>query len=234
MQCQKFSRCALYVTVILSLMIAGCQQAITPDDANQFKPLEQPTNASLFSILPGESRLVLLVYREGTMARLGHNHVISTDQLYGEIYLADQVSQSAAELRFGVDDLQVDVPALRSEFGAEFPGALDDNAVSGTRRNMLGSEQLDAANWPHMVIRTRQIKGQWPNFVLGVDIAIQDRVVSMELPAVLQRSGDRLVAEASFPVVQTELGLNPFSVMMGALRVRDQIDAHLSIVAAPE
>jgi hypothetical protein len=49
----------------------------------------------------------------------------------------------------------------------------------------------------------------------------------------VSRSADLLTATAEFPLRQSALGLTPFSVMMGALRVEDQIRVKLKLVAVP-
>jgi hypothetical protein len=215
-----------------AVALGGCERALAPADSRGLQPLAIAKDAQRFRIVPGESRLVLLVYREGRMARLGHNHVISTNQLQGEVYVAARAQDSAAELRFAVADLQVDEPDLRTEFGDDFPGSLDDSAIAGTRSNMLSPKQLDAEVWPDIVLRTASISGAWPALTMDIQIALQGRVHRVQIPATVNVTGDgKLMATADFPLLQTELGLEPFSVMLGALRVRDQIDARLRISA---
>ncbi len=51
------------------------------------------------------------------------------------------------------------------------------------------------------------------------------------VPFRLRRSVGELTASADFPLRQTSLGLTPFSVMMGALRVEDEMRVNLSLVA---
>ena len=44
-------------------------------------------------------------------------------------------------------------------------------------------------------------------------------------------SADQLVLEGSSPLRQSELGLTPFSAMMGALQVQDEMQVSYRIVA---
>lgn len=222
---------ALVLVCLVYTSLTGCERALEPADSGGLQPLKIAKGAQLFRIVPDESRLVLLVYRDGRMARLGHNHVISTNQLQGEIYVAGRAKESAAELRFAVTDLQVDNPELRDEFGADFPGQLDENAIDGTRSNMLSPGQLDGEAWPEIVMRTVSVSGAWPTVDMNIQIAIQGRVENIQIPAEVDISDGRLFATASFPLLQTGLGLEPFSVMLGALRVRDQVDVRLRISA---
>jgi hypothetical protein len=233
MACRNFPTAvrAILIACLGAVALGGCERALAPVDSKGLQPLKIAKGAQRFRIVAGDSRLVLLVYREGRMARLGHNHVISTDQLQGEIYVAGPAQDSSAELRFTVADLVVDDPVFRAEFGDDFPGTIDADAIEGTRSNMLSERQLNAAAWPDIVMRTVGISGEWPALQLDVQIALQGRVHKAQIPATVTVSGDKLTATAAFPLLQTELGLEPFSVMLGALRVRDQIDVKLLISA---
>jgi len=216
----------------VAVLLSSCQRAVAPmTDTPPLAPLKIDPGSQRFRIVPDQSRLVLLVYREGQLARVGHNHVISTDGLQGTIYLSESIAESVAELRIAVNEFSVDKPELRDEFGDDFPGELEAAAIDGTRSNMLGDEQLNVAAWPEIILRSRSVSGQWPNLIMNVDLALQGRVHSLEVPAQVERHGNTLVALLAFPLLQTDIGLTPFSVMMGALRVRDQIDVRLRIVA---
>lgn len=55
----------------------------------------------------------------------------------------------------------------------------------------------------------------------------------MDVPFTLHRDADRLLAEGAFELRQTALGLTPFSLALGALRVQDAMTIKFNIVAAP-
>lgn len=217
----------------LVLLLVACQPPVAPllSDA-RLAPLAIPAAARRFVVQPGESELLILVYREGRLARLGHNHVISSTQLDGVVYLAPDLLNSAVELRLPVATLEVDRPANRARAGDEFPGEIAPDAIAGTRDNMLGSAQLDAERWPELLLVSRGITGAEPQLKLELDMALKNQVTAITVPVRLRREGDaRLIAEGEFSVLQTDLGLQPFSALLGALRVRDQLDIRFRIVA---
>jgi hypothetical protein len=221
------------VLVLLVLALAACQPPVAPlvSDA-RLAPLTIPAGARRFVVQPEESEVLILVYREGRLARLGHNHVVSSTQLDGAVYLAPAVLNSAVELRMPVGTLEVDLPANRARAGDEFPGELDAEAVAGTRGNMLGPAQLDSAQWPELLLVSRGITGAEPDLELQLELALKNQVTALTVPVRLQRDGNaRLVAEGEFSVLQSQLGLEPFSALLGALRVRDQLDIRFKIVA---
>ena len=157
--------------------------------------------------------------------------MVSSSRLEGEIYLASDMLASVAEIRLPVDSLEVDRPELRQAAGEAFPGELDQDAIDGTRANMLGEQQLDAGNWPWIVLRGRKLTGQYPEIVLQADLLVHDSIAAVEIPLQVGKDGDRLSVVGEFSLLQTDLGLEPFSVMMGGLRVRDRLDIELELVA---
>jgi len=224
--------CRILLPSLLWLLVS-CTPPLQPDVSDaRLKPLTIPAEARRFALVPGQSEVLILVYREGRLARLGHNHAISARQIEGSVYLAPEFAASAVELRVPLEMLEVDRPADRARAGDEFPGELDADAIAGTRSNMLGEEQLEASRWPEMVLVSRALSGADTEFELQVDIALKDTVSRVTVPVKLTRDGsERLIASGEFSVLQTELGLEPFSALLGALRVRDQLDIRFRLVA---
>ena len=78
-------------------------------------PVERPAipaGAHEYKVVAEESLLQILVYRGGAMARLGHNHVIASRHLEGELHLAEDATATRFEIRVPVDQLTVDEPAM--------------------------------------------------------------------------------------------------------------------------
>jgi len=223
------------LVLMLVLLVPGlqsCQGPATRESAVvDLAPLAIAPAARRFRLRTDQSRLTVLVYRDGRLANLGHNHVISSDDLQGEIYIADTPQDSSFEIRVPVATMGVDLPQYRVDAGDDFPGELDPEAVNGTRANMLGPQQLDADAWPEIVMRSRWVRGDLPDITVQVEIAVRSHVHSIEIPLQAIVSDERILATGSFQLNQTDLGLEPFSVMMGALKVRDQLDIQFTLVA---
>jgi polyisoprenoid-binding protein YceI len=136
-------------------------------------------------------------------------------------------------VRFGfpVESLQVDIPAQRQEEGEDFPGALDQSAIDGTRSNMLGEKLLDAANFPEVQLSSREIRGESPELRLLMEITVRDQTTPVEIPAALKFGAGQLVVTGTVKLRQTDLGLEPFSVGLGALSVRDELELKFRLVA---
>jgi hypothetical protein len=178
------------------------------------------------------SEIRLLVYRDGPMARFGHNHVLQAP-VRGEIRLADTAAASGFVIEIPAQTLQVDAPLARTEEGAEFAAPVSDQARLGTRDNLLGPEVLDAAHHPMIRIESSALLG--PRWNPGVSARITLRGNSSPIhfsAAVLEQPG-ALTVIANFQVRQSDLGMTPFSVLGGAIRVQDRIDIRVRLLARP-
>jgi polyisoprenoid-binding protein YceI len=174
----------------------------------------------------------LLVYRDGPMARVGHNHVM-IGQVRGEINVSDTATASGFKIEIPVESLVVDDPAARGEEGEEFAAAVSDPARKDTRNNMLGADVLDAARYPTIRIESGTLLGpRWSPDVTA-RITVHGATSDLRFPAAVFEQPDSLTVIAAFRVLQSDLGMKPFSILGGAIRVRDAIDIRLRLVARP-
>jgi len=195
-----------------------------------------------YEILPQSSLLTILVYRGGALASAGHNHVIASHDLTGTIYVPAQILQSSFEVHIPVATLTVDEAVLRAQQpAAEFPADVSEGAREGTRRNMLGQALLDAQGNPEIVLQSLQLEpaggtaadsGTVPAHVQS---SVRGRLRAFTVPVRYQLGGvggnSTVEASGEFPLRQTDLGLTPFSAMLGALQVQDEMRISFHIVA---
>jgi len=176
------------------------------------------------------SEIRLLVYREGPMARLGHNHVM-TGRVLGEISVSETAAASGFRLEIPLESFAVDLPLPRSEEGAEFTAEVSDGARQGTRNNMLGAELLDAVQHPVIHIESLTLNGPRWNPDVIASITLRGVTSELKFPAAVVEQNGAITITASFRVLQTDLGLQPFSILGGAIRVRDAIDIRVRLLA---
>lgn len=165
------------------------------------------------------------------MARLGHNHVIASRQLAGTVYVTDDALRTRFDVRFPVNELTIDEPALREQAGPEFAAAVPQSARDGTRNNLLSEALLDGAHHPEIRLRATDVKAAGDAYDVGVEISIQGRTHAVRVPVHVTREAGTLLATGEFPLRQSELGLKPFSVAMGTLIVLDDMKIRFEISA---
>ncbi|MBC8026415.1 MAG: YceI family protein [Steroidobacteraceae bacterium] len=178
-----------------------------------------------------DSRLQILVYRGGPMAKLGHNHVIASHHLEGAVYVTQDPLRTRFDVSFPVNELTVDEPAMREQAGVDFANVVPQNARDGTRNNLLSVALLDGANYPTIRLRAQEVVAAGEGFDVGVEIMIKDQVHTARVPVTLRREEGSLVASGEFPLKQSELGLKPFTAAMGALAVVDEMKVRFEVAA---
>jgi YceI-like domain len=198
-----------------------------------------PQLGTPYAILPQSSLLTILVYRGGALASAGHNHVIASHDLSGAIYIPSGILQSSFEVHVPVATLTVDESALRAQQpAAEFPADVSEGAKEGTRRNMLGEALLDAQRNPEIVLRSLQLEpaggtaADSATVLAHVQSTVRGQPRTFMVPVRYRLGGNGTVeASGEFPLRQTELGLTPFSAMLGALQVQDEMRVSFHLVA---
>jgi polyisoprenoid-binding protein YceI len=218
----------------MTLVLAGCsvpvrQPATEPEKVGGAADLR---GATLYTVAPTQSEVHIRVYRGGTLARLGHNHVMSAGALRGRVWMHPDFSRSGFELAFAVNELTVDDERARAAAGAEeFPPGIPDKDKEGTRRNMLREEVLDADHFSQITLRSARIEGTLAAPSLTVRITIKNVSRDVVVPTTLTLNGKQLRAQGEFEVRQTEFGIKPFSIAMGAMQVQDVLRIKFDIVA---
>lgn len=220
----------------VGLLTAGCVfTACQPAPQSQAPvvgaAVQKHAQAIRYTVDPVNSSITLRVYRDGPLARFGHNHVIAITQIQGVVYREAEVAQSEVELNFPVASMTVDSPDDRAKAGSDFPGVLSAETMAGTRANMLGPQILAAAQYPTITLRSVAISGQWPELKLIVAVKLRNIASQIVLPIHMSEVDNKLIAHGSTKLSQVQLGLAPYSVLGGGLRVNDTIDAQFHIVA---
>ena len=180
--------------------------------------------SQVYKISAENSDIRLLIYRTGALARLGHNHVISVGELQGTVYVHPNLVESSMEIEIAVDQLIVDDSALRKEEGEEFSSDPSESAINGTRDNMLGEQVLDVERYPSIRITSGGPIGDPEEVTLNLSMEILGRVIEFSVPVSLQIGEDELTVSGELRISHEQLGMQPFSVMMGAIEVADEMD----------
>ncbi len=208
--------------IALVVLLSGCAQLPKPPPAAPSVPVAAPSGPfERYEIVA--SHVEIRAFREGPMAQLGHNHLISSDALAGTIDLRDPASDTRFTFELPLASLVVDDPALRSTAGPDFAKEVPQADRDATRHNMLGPSVLDAARQPVLRLTAESMDGGPTDFVAQVRVGIRGEERIIGVPLSVQVDGDRLSAHASFKLHHADLGLTPFSVALGALHVRDEI-----------
>jgi polyisoprenoid-binding protein YceI len=188
-------------------------------------------SAAQYALDSQQSQVLVLVYRDGPMGHLGHNHVIAVRELTGTIAADADPALTNFQMDFPVETLSVDEPQLRAAQGADFDSTLDEAAVAGTRDHMLGMSLLNSKQFPSIHLQSEQVRTASDGLHAVTRITVRETTATVDIPVDLQRSEDQLIANGEFDLTHSQLGLTPYSVALGALRVAERMHIRYRLVA---
>src|SRR2546421_7141123 len=146
---------AVVTATLLPAVLAGCALLLRgPAPVPAAPPADFPEGyyrealahgKRVFRVDSHESLVVIEVRRSGSLARLGHDHVVASREVVG--YVAPD--EGRADLYVALARMQVDEAALRPEAG--FDTQPTESDIEGTRANML-ARVLEADKFPFALI----------------------------------------------------------------------------------
>jgi hypothetical protein len=227
------------VALFLACALSACPTRPPPPPAPMRAPLAPPPPARRgkpYDLSAPQSLLTLLVYRGGTLSGVGHNHVIASHDLSGTFYVPTDPLAASFEVRVPVTTLTVDEPELRArESAADFPPDVSQGARDGTRRNMLGPALLDALDYPQVLLWSVRLESAAPTqpgeLVASIAAQVRGEWHTLRMSLHYELSADTLTVTGEAPLRQSELGLTPFTALLGALAVEDEMHLKVRIVA---
>lgn len=191
-------------------------------------------SSTVYNIDSENSILRVFVGRAGPLARLGHNHVVHTRDLSGEIELASNPMDSSAAFSFPVSSFVVDDQSERDRAGDGFESQPGESAIEGTRENMMGEDVLNGDVFGTIAIAASPVSITDTQWQLAVDINFQDSTFSQQIPAQVTVAESQIDVTATFTLEHEDLGLSPFSALGGSLRVAESIDFELQVRATAQ
>lgn len=196
----------------------------------------QPVTETTTNYAIDSENSILRVYvgRAGLLARMGHNHVMYTREISGQILLAPNLENSSASFSFPVSSLVVDEQSERERAGDGFQSRPSESAIQGTRENMMGEDVLNADAFPAIAATMKVLSVSGDQWLFLVELDFQGSVFSQEIPAQVELSGTELSVNASFTIEHGDIGLSPFTAVGGMLRVAEAMDFELQIVATAQ
>jgi pimeloyl-ACP methyl ester carboxylesterase len=179
------------------------------------------------------SSLWIRTHRAGLLSFLGHEHAIIPLDWSATVCAADPVPASAhGSVMIRTGSLEIDSDAARALAGlGDGPGEDDRAELSA---NLLGPDGLDAEAHPDIELRVDSVApdddGAFEGFA-----RLTVRGVTRDIPIALeevQSSPDgRLTLAGRTTVRQRDFGIEPESVA-GVVKVADEVDLHMRLVAA--
>ncbi|MGJ7506837.1 YceI family protein [Variovorax sp. GT1P44] len=192
------------------------------------KPYEQAAaqGRPVYRVAPEGSIVAILVRRGGSLAHLGHDHVVASRSVQG--YIA--ADEGSADLYVPLVDLSVDEPALRTEAGLDTQPSESD--IVGTRSNML-DKVLDTQRYPYALIHINGPAAPQGGIRLDVALTLHGVTRSFDVPAQMETKPGEMKVAGTLEFDQSDFGMAPFSILGGAIQVQDRLSLRFRILARP-
>lgn len=180
--------------------------------------LSLAADSVVYHLGPG-SRLQVKTGKAGVFGFVGHNHLIESHAVHGEVvYYPREPQRSHLEITVQADSLQVLTPRDTAEI----------RKVGETMR----TEVLRTADYPtiRLVSQEVQSKGDGFHIVGAMTLAGQTRTVPLDV--ITRIGGDTLQAGSTFSLKQSDFGIKPYQGGPGGtVKVADRVTIQIDAVA---
>jgi len=165
------------------------------------------------------AQCLVFVLKEGMLSAVAHDVKVQIDEFEVAI---DEPTRAIAAI-FNADSAQV-LTAMRD--GQDDPDALSSEQKHQIELN-IRTDVLKSREFPDIVFVSESVADSEAGYVAKGNLTIKDVTQSITFP--VRRSDGFYVAEAK--VHQPDFGIEPYSAMMGAIRVRPTVIVRVSIPA---
>jgi hypothetical protein len=220
------------------VIVAGLSAGCAPPLPRLAEPLEQEPadfprelyraalarGEPVFRVDPARSLVVIEVHRAGSLARVGHDHVVASHDVQG--YAAPD--QGRSDLYVPLGRLVVDESELRAE--AHFDTQPSEADISGTRANML-RRVLEADTYPFALVSVSGVVAGPGDPPVDVAITLHGTTHATRVPLRIENQGDEIAVAGTLVIQQTDFGIAPFSILGGAIQVANEVSLRFRISA---
>lgn len=228
----RFHRAALAAAALLALLFAGCAPllrveappAAPPEFPDGYYQQTLREGKAVYRVDSADSLIVIEVRRGGSLSRLGHDHVVASHEVTG--YVAP--GEGRADMYVALARLVVDEPELRKEAG--FDTQPTESDIEGTRSNML-NHVLEAERFPFALIAVAGADGKARKATLSVAITLHGQMRTLQVPAEIEADEKSVSVSGKLAFNQTDFGITPYSLLGGAIAVKDGLALHFRIRA---
>jgi polyisoprenoid-binding protein YceI len=189
--------------------------------------------AEEYRIQAAQSEVVVLVFKAGFASALAHDHVVRATQITGFIR-GESNRPATADIQVTVPaaTLVPDEPPLRKRHG--LPGELGDSDRQKIQSTMLGETQLHAAAHPDIRFRSTSVEPRGPaDFLVAGDFTLHGITRRIQVSVTAHLAGGSLRATGAFDLNQSDFGIAPISLFLGAVRTQDRVRVVFDLVATP-
>lgn len=169
-------------------------------------------NPGTYEFGPQNGKLVVKVYREGMAKKAGHDLIIDVNSWKATATIAENPAESTFSATADVGSFTV-----REGVGGVKP--LSEGDKNDIKKNI--TQKILTS--PEISFTSSAVQPNGDAATITGDM----RIMGKTAPATVKLSQESGKVKGNFSVVQSKWGIKPFQAMMGALKVRDQVDIEI-------
>jgi polyisoprenoid-binding protein YceI len=172
-----------------------------------------------YNLGPSDGSVRVKTGRQGMASKVGHDLTLEAGNWKATLVVDGDPSRS--EVKATIEPRSLEVTAATG--GAKPVSDKDKKDIKKNISGLLGNDSITFTSTSVNVNDTK-VKAEG-----SLSIAGQSRPVTLDLTAT---PDGRL--SGSMTIVQSEFGIKPFSAMMGALKVKDEVEVNLDVALPAE
>lgn len=167
---------------------------------------------------PENASLTIKTGRAGLAARAGHDLVIEAERWSASVELdSEQPDRSSLSVT-------VDATALRVRDGTGGVKPLTDKDREEIQRN-IANKVLQTGSHPEITFKSTAIHGQGGHMLrIEGQLTIAGVTKPSQISVQVEPAGAETLLKASATVTQSDFGIKPYTGLMGALKVADDVE----------
>jgi hypothetical protein len=179
------------------------------------------------------SRVYILVDKSGVV---GHQHAIEGKLRHGQLSFQPE---KLGSLSFDMPSFDADTLRARQYLGLS--GETDEATRGKVNANMLGPEILDVQHFPEARLDKVRVQAKssksardLPECLMSGEFTLHGKTRPVEVLCDHEMKNGWHHLRGAFRIKQSDFGIKPFSKMMGAIGVADELVIHGELWIAPE
>ena len=193
-----------------------------------------------------QSFFAVVTHKEGVASGLAHEHLVVATEIEMQLRAdLEEPSETLAEVEVRVEGLVVDDPELNAQWQSELLereliseefAQLEDKDRQKIRRSMLSKKQLDVEKPSHAPCPARRgLRRRVPKprqrYMLGASRTERHARSLLHLACNPGDDDGPIRVDLAQSFTFRDFGIKPYSALLGAIRVADEFDVVIRVVA---
>ena len=171
-----------------------------------------------YSLGPSDGKLQVRTGRQGMASKVGHDLTLEASNWKAEVTVDADPGQSQVKATIEPRSLEV----VAATGGAKPVSDKDKKDIVKNIVGLLGNNSI--------TFESTSVKAKSDaSATVSGNLAIAGRSQTVTLDLTIQSNGASASLKGRVPIVQSSFGIKPFSAMMGALKVKDEVEVDLDV-----